>query len=102
MTKAERIYEETRLQCRRSIKTWGYRVNPDGRSVGFNSVFNEGIGTISTRTLNDMEKLLNRDRNRINFDRRYGFGTDAGNTQKEQICNMIESTIQNARESLKH
>lgn len=99
-TKAERIYNITRYQCKKSIQAWGYRVNPDGKSVGFNSVFSEGEGSLSTRTLNDIEKWLARDRKTLELDRRLGIGDEERNTLTEQTLNMVETTIRNAREQL--
>lgn len=101
MTKAERIYNKTKYECRKSIKAWGYRVNPDGNSIGFNSVFDEDEGTVlCTRTLNDMDKLLAADRRRIDFDKRHGFWQEEQDALKEQTLNMVDTTIRNARERL--
>ena len=100
MTKAEMIFDKTRYACKKSIQDFGYRVNPNGRSVGFNTVFNDGIGCICTRTLNDMDKILSSKRKMLDLDRRLGIGTDESNLLKEQTYNMIESTILNAREAL--
>lgn len=99
-TKAERIYRKTRYECKKSIQTWGYRINPDGNSIGFNTVFNEDEGAICTRTLNEMDKQLARDRKTLELDRRLGIGDEERNTLTEQTLNMVETTIRNAREQL--
>lgn len=100
MTKAERIYNDTKLECRYHIRTWGYMTNPDGTACGFNRPAYGDNEHICTRTLNALEKLLAADRRRIDFDKRHGFFNAEKDTLNEQTLNMVETTIRNARRAL--
>ena len=101
MTKAERIYISTRVECKNSIKNHGYRVNPDGKAVGYNNLIYDGDKEcICTRTVNEIEKLLKRDRSRLESMVKYNTISEEDKTFKTQVYNMIESTISNARKVL--
>jgi len=101
MTKAERIYYATRYECKKHIENWGYQTNPDGTSIGFGTVISNDDECICTRTLNAIEKVLNKKRNWETQFLTTGIH-DAERFEKEmQIMNMIETTIRNNKESLK-
>lgn len=101
MTKAERIYQATRSECRKHIENWGYKTNPDGSAIGFCSVICGDNESICTRTLNEVERILTNKRKAEELFFRAGIH-DAERTETEnQIFNMIETTIRNNRESLK-
>lgn len=100
MTKAERIYNDTKMECRQHIRAWGYMTNPDGTACGFNRPAYGDDEHICTRTLNDLDKLLAADRRRIDFDKRHGFWNEEKDTLKEQTLNMVETTLRNARRAL--
>lgn len=100
MTKAERIYIATRVECKNSVIRHGQMFNPDGSVVGFNSVSYDDRDFICVRTLNEMEKLLAKDRATLRASRKYNIIPEEKLILKEQTYNMIEATIRNTREML--
>lgn len=101
MTKAERIYNATRYECKKHIEDWGYQTNPDGSSIGYSSMICKDDESICTRTLNEIEKILNNKRKGEALNLKLGIH-DADRFEKEnQILNMIETTIRNNRAALK-
>ena len=101
MTKAERIFKDTWYECAKHIKVWGYSTNPDGSAVGFNTVIYKDNETVCTRTMNEVGKLIERDRKRWAQSYRLGVLTADEYEIKMQILNMVESTVRNTREMLK-
>ena len=93
MTKAERIFKETRYQCMVSINNWGYD------EVGFNNVCTDE--SISTRTLNDMEKIYERTVKRVKDSYRLGVIDKEKATAEAQILRKVRLTMDNARQALK-
>ena len=101
MTKAERIYNATRYECKKHIDDWGYQTNPDGSSIGYGSVISKDDESICTRTLNEIEKILSKKRSlEANF-LKMGIHNAERFEKETQILNMIETTIHNNREALK-
>jgi hypothetical protein len=100
-TKAERIYQATRYECKKHIEDWGYQTNPDGSSIGYGSVICKDDESICTRTLNDIEKILTNKRKGEEQSFRLGFHDAARHEKETQILNMIETTIRNNRAALK-
>ena len=92
MTKAERIYNATRFECKRHIEAWGYEEN-----VGFNTVIYDDNETVCKRTLNDMKHFLERARKNSAIDIKLGVLTNEQATLEEQILNMVEKTIENTK-----
>lgn len=97
-TKAERIYNATRWMCKDHLKTWGFERNPNGEAVGFTFVATEE--SISTRTLNAIEKELEKDRKRDRLNVSYEIITEEELQTREQIREMVQTTINNTRKAL--
>lgn len=96
-TKAQKIFDDTRYICRRHLNSWGAEYNPDGSVVGFNSM--EYTGTMSTRTFNDVQHVI--DSNRKSFET---FSKIRNQTPEEikahdELLGMIQSTLNNQRKS---
>lgn len=100
MTKAEKIFANTRFACVRHIRDWGYQENPNGSAVGFNFVHNDGIGTVCIRTLNDMSKLLASRRSSSRISLKLGVINNDEYETESRVLNMVESTIANSRQVL--
>lgn len=92
MTKAERIFRNTKSECRHHIKTWGYEEN-----VGFNTVIYNDNEYVCNRTLNEMRKHLERARKDLAIDKKLGILTNETAEIEEQILNMVEKTIENTK-----
>lgn len=95
MTKAQKIFNTTRFECKKSIDVWGYEVNPNGKAVGFNRVITEEA--VCTRTLNELDKMLARARKDVEIDVKLGVWTEERAEKERQILNMVETTIDNTR-----
>jgi hypothetical protein len=100
MTKAERIYNATRYECKKHIEDWGYQTNPDGSSIGYGSVICRDDESVCTRTLNEIEKILINKRNGELLNLKLGIHDSTRFEKENQILNMIESTIRNNRKAL--
>lgn len=92
MTKAERIFEDTRFECRQHIKVWGYEEN-----VGFNTVIYNDNECVCVRTLNDVKKRLERARKYLAMDTKLGILTSETARLEEETLNMVEKTIENTK-----
>lgn len=95
MTKAQKIFNSTRFECKKSIDVWGYEVNPNGKAVGFNRVITEEA--VCTRTLNELDKILARARKDVELDMKLGIFTTEKAEKERNILNMVESTIENTK-----
>lgn len=100
MTKAERIYEATRRECSRHIVIWGYQTNPDGSAIGYSGLICKDSESVCTRTLNDVEKILIKERRRADNCRRLGILNDERYEKETHVMNMVETTIRNNRKAL--
>ena len=101
MTKAERIFYDTFCECKRYIRDWGYKENPDGSAVGYNTVIYGDNETVCTRTMNDIEKCIERMRKHYNQSLKFGVLDDDRYMLNIQALNMVHATVRNNRESIK-
>ena len=92
MTKAERIFNDTKFECKQHIKNWGYEEN-----CGFNTVNYNDNECICVRTLNDIRKHLERARKNLAIDIKLGILTSEAARLEEQTLNMVEKTIENTK-----
>lgn len=89
-TKAERIYRDTRSECKSHIKAWGYQ-----EGTGFTGLATREDDHICKRTLNAIQKLLDNDRAWLKVDRELGVSSEEEATEKEHLYNMIQATLDN-------
>lgn len=99
-TKAQRIYRATRYECGKHIEHWGVERNSNGKMVGFNRMATEEVAY--PRTLTEIEKELNRERYNIEASVRYGIRTTEEAEKRLLVLEMVQSTIDNAREGWKN
>ena len=92
MTKAERIYRDTKYECRKHVETWGYNPDTDG---GFNRLIYKDSETVSTRTVNAVDVLLKRDKRLLENDVKNEIGTPEENNFKEKVLIMVRGTLNN-------
>ena len=97
MTKAERIYITTRAECRHHIEVWGYITNTDGSAAGYGNLICMDDEHICTRTLNAVQKMLDRDRRFADRLMKEGLITPEKYELRTQIFNMVQTTINNGR-----
>ena len=90
-TKAQRIFFNTRFDCKEHIKTWGF----DGN--GYNRLTYGDDESICTRTLNEVERELERAEKNLEIDRKLGVGSEEQNNLEEQILKMVRVTLENNR-----
>jgi len=98
MTKAEQIYTATRCECIKTIENWGYKTNPNGTAIGCSKLATDK--ETSTRTINDITKILDRKYKDINIDKDLGILTEAEAKKETQILNMIKSTVNNRKQRI--
>ena len=90
MTKAERIFQNTRYECKRHIIAWGYEEN-----VGFNTVIYADDETVCKRTLNDITARLERAKKMLKIDVKLGVLKNEEAKLEAQVLKMVEKTIEN-------
>jgi len=90
MTKAERIYQDTKTMCRRHIQNWGYNLETDG---GFNGMSHDTC--VYTRTMNEMIKLLESDKKAIAIDEKLNISTPEKLKERKLTLIMLEKTMKN-------
>lgn len=97
LTKAERIFRATRFACRQHIESWGKQLNPDDKLVGFNNLIcDEKDSVCSTRTFNDIQKLIDSEKITTELAFRYNLLQEDGRDRALDILNMVQSTLDNA------
>lgn len=89
MSKAEKIFRDTRWSCLQHVKRWGY----DG--IGFANVVTDDV--VYTRTLNDMHKVLVTEGKRLATNFKLGIIDEAEYKFQYQVLYMVHRTIENAR-----
>lgn len=93
MTKAERIFRDTRIECSISLKRGGEMRNPDGRLVGFSNLITEEV--CSTRTFNDVQKRIDAEHRVIEIEERLGMELNFEEMRK--VLEMVQVTLDNHR-----
>ncbi len=96
MTKAERIYKDTRYECMKHIENWGLERDNNGKIVGFNKVALKDNESISTRTINDLRKCLEADRKQIMRWLTMGIINGDEYAKRLYAAAMVEQTINNS------
>ena len=100
ITKAERIYKQTRYDCMQHISTCGYNENPDHTAIGFSGLSYDNNECVSTRTVNAVNEILKKERENLKIDQELGLLNKKEAEKEIQILNMIESTIKNQYKNL--
>lgn len=93
MTKAERIFTETKINCMSHIKIWGIEKNPDGRVIGFTSL--SGDDSFCTRTFNDVQKIIDREVRRFEIAKKYIQYTEQEIETRNAVLEMVQVTLEN-------
>lgn len=88
MTKAERLFDKNYRLCRKHIKAWGFE------GIGFSGIECEDNETVSIRTCNDIQKLIDKERKSI--ERKIKLGIEGIELQQNAI-EMLQLTLDNQR-----
>lgn len=96
MTKAERIYKDTRYECMRHIEAFGLGRDDKGKIIGFTNVALKDNESISTRTINDLRKCLEADRKQIMRWLMNGLIDGDEYALRLETAAMVEQTINNS------
>ena len=94
MKKAERIYTDTYFDCKYQIRTFGYEEN-----VGFNSLSYNDNETVSTRTLNEIQKYIDSGRKKLEIDIKLNILTPDAIKLNKEVLDMVQVTLDNTRKS---
>ena len=87
MTKAERIYKDTKHTCKKHIETFGFE------KVGFNRMATEEL--VYKRTANEIKKMIERDYRNIVVDVELEIITEEEARLEAQTVKMVELTLAN-------
>lgn len=88
MTKAEKIFADTYSECRMHCRHFGYQ------NHGYNNLITEKA--YCTRTLNDIQKLIDKEAKQITLDVRLGIIPK--NDYRVGAIKMVQDTLNNARQ----
>lgn len=92
MTKAKRLFDRNYRICRKHIEDWGYEEN-----AGYSGIECEDTEGVPTRTCNDIQKLIDKERKHIELDVKL----EVIDTEKAefltQALNMLQATLNNQR-----
>lgn len=100
MTKAERIFKNTRFECLRHMDAFGYEENKDGSAVGFNGLICKDNESVSMRTINAVSKILESKKRGLSIDKKLSILTGERAEREENLLKMVESTLNNSRKSI--
>ena len=87
MTKAERIYKETKYACKKHIEALGFD------NTGFNRMATEEL--VHQRTANEIKRIIIREHNLIVTDFNLGIITEEEAKKEVNIIKMVELTLAN-------
>lgn len=88
MTKAEKLFNENFRLCRNHVRNHGFE------NIGYASLEDNGE-KITTRTINDIQKLIDKERKEI--ERGKKLGVDVSEARKNGL-EMLQITLNNHRE----
>lgn len=100
MTKAERIFNDTRFECLKHMNAFGYEENKDGSAVGFNGLICKDTESVSMRTINAIAKILESKKRGLTIDKKLKIIDGERADREERLLKMIESTLNNNRKSI--
>ena len=90
MTKAERIYKDTKYACKKHIETWGFD------NVGFTRmVVEDEEELIYKRTVTAIKNLIEKDKKYLNVNYRLGVITLEEAKEEAKVLKMVELTLGN-------
>lgn len=95
MTKAERIFQNTRFECKKHIETWGYESNS-----GFTGLIYKENESISQRTINRIRQILKSKKDGLRLDEKLGILSPEKRERESQILDMVEKTLNNSEKAL--
>lgn len=98
MKKSEKIFQDTWYECWDHAKAWGKEYNPDGRAIGYGSLITEEV--VCTRTLNDVQKCIDRRRRELDLNERYGISDSETLALRRYTLEMVQVTLDNNRKNL--
>lgn len=93
LTKAHRILISTKIACRKHIESCGHE-----KGVGFTGLITEEV--IYTRTLNAVQKELDRWSELINECEKLGISGPEETTLDKHVAEMIQTTINNSKNAV--
>lgn len=88
MTKAEKLFNENFKLCRNHIRNHGFE------NIGYSSLEDNGE-KITTRTINDVQKLIDKERKEIERSKKLGVEVSEA---RENGLEMLQITLNNHRE----
>lgn len=100
MTKAERIFNDTRFECLKHMNAFGYEENENGSAVGFNGLICKDTESVSMRTINAVAKILESKKRGLAIDRKLKVMDGERAEREEKLLKMVESTLNNNRKSI--
>ena len=87
MTKAEKIFKDTKYACKKHIEAFGFD------NVGFNRMSTEEL--VYTRTVNEIRELIKRAYKDIVIDLELAIITEEEAKKETQVVKMVELTLAN-------
>lgn len=90
MTKAEKIFKDTRYACKKHIEAWGFEEN-----IGFSSLATEEL--VYKRTANEIKKLIEREQKDIAGFLQFNLITEQEAIFRLQVLMMIANTLKNQK-----
>lgn len=87
MTKAEKIFKDTKYACKKHIEAFGFD------NVGFNRMSTEEL--VYTRTANEILELIKREYKNIVIDLELAIITKEEAEKETQVVKMVELTLAN-------
>lgn len=91
MTKAKRLFDRNYTACRRHIKTWGFE------GIGFNRIECEDDESIPTRTCNEIQKEIDRERKYIETGIKLNVFDGKKAAFLRQSLDMLQITLNNQK-----
>lgn len=98
MTKAERIFHKTRFECKQLFKNYGFNYNPNGNPVSFDGLIYDENDIIYVRTINAIQKIIDREKKNTQFDLRLNIIDKSEYDNDIYILDMIQVALDRQKE----
>lgn len=98
MTKAERIFQKTRFECKQLFKNYGFNYNPNGKPVSFDGLIYDEKDVIYVKTINAIQKIIDREKKSAQFDLKLNVINKSEYDTDIYILDMIQVALDRQKE----
>lgn len=93
MTKAERIFNKTRFECKLLFLSHGVQYNPNGKPVSYNGLIYEEGEVVYIRTCNAVQRIIDSKKKIAQLDLKLGVINENTYEKEMYILDMVQVAL---------